>query len=309
MTQTDLRRGAAYAVLAGVFFSTMGALVKLTTGQLSTEMAVFLRNLFGLVTLSPWLLRLGISGLKTERAGSHLLRASLGLSAMYCFFYTFHHLPLATAMLLNYSAPIFLPLIAMLWLQEKPGVWVYPGALIGLAGVGLVLNPGTSGLLSMAGVIGLLSGILAAFAMASVRRISSTEPASRIVFYFTLLGVLLSGAVAALRWQTPAPPMLLIMFAAGVCATLGQLALTRAYSLGAAAQIGPLTYATVLFAALWGWGLWGENLTPGFMLGALLIVGGSTLALRGAPEPEGIPEELLPEELIAADLSHGRHGD
>ncbi|MGH8530271.1 MAG: DMT family transporter [Nevskiales bacterium] len=297
------------AVLAGALFATMGALVKLTTGRMPTEMAVFLRNLFGLAMLTPWMLRLGAPGLKTQRYGGHLVRAVFGLTAMYCFFYTFHHLPLAQAMLLNYSAPVFLPIIAYLWLKERPGAAVYPAALIGLAGVALVLNASTIGLSSVAGIVGLASGIFAALAMAGVRRITNTEPTSRIVFYLTLHGAVLSGIPMLWRWQNPTGLDVLIMLGAGVSATLGQLFLTRAYSLGSAAQIAPLTYTTVVFAAIWGWLLWDEALSSSFAFGALLIAIGGTLALRASPKPAPIPEELLPEELLDADLIHGRHGD
>lgn len=306
MRVTNLRRGVLYAVIAGALFATMGALVKLTTGRMPTEMAVFLRNLFGLAMLAPWMLRRGSSGLRTARYGGHLVRALFGLTAMYCFFYTFHHLPLAQAMLLNYSAPVFLPLIAYVWLRERPGAAVYPAALIGLAGVMLVLNADAAGLASVPALVGLASGVFAALAMAGVRRITDTEPSSRIVFYLTLHGAVLSGIPMLWRWHTPATLDLLIMLGAGVSATLGQLALTRAYSLGHAAQIAPLTYTTVVFAAIWGWLLWDEVLSSGFALGALLIAIGGTLAVRASPRPQPIAEEhLLPEELLD-DLAHGR---
>lgn len=309
MPATDLRRGVAFAVVAGALFATMGALVKLTTGRMPTEMAVFLRNLFGLAMLTPWMFRLGWPGLKTQRYGGHLIRAVFGLTAMYCFFFTFHHLPLAQAMLLNYSAPVFLPIIAYLWLKERPGTAVYPAALIGLAGVALVLNAGAAGLASVAGLVGLASGIFAALAMAGVRRITDTESSSRIVFFFTLHGVVLSGIPMLWRWHNPAGLDVLIMLGAGISATLGQLFLTRAYSLGNAAQIAPLTYTTVVFAAIWGWLIWDEALSSTFAFGALLIAIGGTLAVRATPKPAPIMEELLPEDLLSADLGHGRHGD
>lgn len=302
-----LRHAACFGVFAGLCFATMGALVKLTTGHISTEMAVFLRNSFGLLILSPWLLRIGIQGLRSQRPGGHLLRASFGLAAMYCFFYTFRHLPLAQAMLLNFTAPLYLPLIAAWWLKEKPGPWAYPAAMIGLLGVAIVLRPGSgNSLVSFAGFIGVLSGLLAAFAMASVRRLSSTEPATRIVFYFTFLGALLSGFPQLALWETPSPNMLLVMFGAGICATLGQLSLTRAYTLGTAAQVGPLTYTTVLFASVWGWLLWNEQLDKFFIGGSLLIVFGSWLAMREHPQAAEVPEAPLPPELIQEDLAYGR---
>src|SRR5690349_17761617 len=118
---SGLRRGALYAVASGACFAVMGAFIKLASRELSNEMVVFFRNLFGLCLLAPWLLlRSGVAGLRTQRLPGHLLRAAFGLTSMYCFFYGIAHLPLAEAMLLTYSMPLFIPFIAWIWLGERP---------------------------------------------------------------------------------------------------------------------------------------------------------------------------------------------
>lgn len=305
MNQNPVLRAAGYALIAGLGFASMGALVRLAE-SVNTPLAVFLRNAFGLIILLPWLLRPGLSGLGTTRPLAHLMRAGFGLAAMYCFFYTFRHLPLAQAMLLNYSAPLYLPIIAWLWLKEVPGPWVYPGIVIGLAGVGVLLGADVNGLWGLAGFVGLLSGILAAAAMACVRNLAATEPTTRIVFYFTLLAALLSGSSVPFTWQTPHWQGVALLAAAGGCATLAQISLTRAYALIPAAQVAPMTQFTVLFAALWGWLLWHESLHWNFYAGALLILLGSTLAQRGSRQPAAVADELLAQEMIDADLQHGR---
>ncbi|MES1940186.1 hypothetical protein T5B8_08083 [Salinisphaera sp. T5B8] len=270
---TDLRRGALLAVAGAGAFAVVSACVKLVGGELPNPVVVFFRNLFALVVLLPWLARRGPSAvsMRTARPGMHLLRAATGLGAMYCFFYALSQMPLASAVLLNYSQPPFLPFIAWLWLGERPATRIFPAVLIGFIGVLLILKPGL-GWQGPAGLAGLAAGILAATSMAAIRRMSDTEPTVRIVMYFSVLGTLVSALPAIAAWQTPTPGQWLALFGAGSIATAGQLLLTRAYSLAPAAHIGALIYTTVLFAALIGWIFWQE--TPDLLsaLGAASVI-------------------------------------
>ncbi|MGB1580965.1 MAG: DMT family transporter [Nevskiales bacterium] len=282
MALSNIAQGAGFAIGGGAAFATMGALIKIASPSLNTEMVVFLRNFFGLIALLPWLYRIRMPSLKTERFGGHILRAAFGLSAMYCFFYAIHHMPLANAVLLNYSAPVFAPVIAYYWIKEKFSFWTYPAVSLGFVGIIFILHP-TVAFLTAASMVGMLSGILAAIAMISIRRMANTEPATRIVFFFTTFSVLLSSIPLLWAWQTPHPLALMSMLGAGIFATLGQLSLTKAYALAPAAQIGSLIYSAVVFSAIWGWLIWDENLDRSFLIGTLLIATGSLLATLKPP--------------------------
>lgn len=269
--QHNLQRGAAFAVAAAAAFAAMGAMIKFAAAELPNTVVVFLRNGFGLLMLAPWLLRPGLRGLATRRPLAHLLRAAVGLSAMYCFFYAIAHLHLANAVLFNYSQPLFIPFIAWLWLNERPPARLFPAVAIGFVGVALILKPDT-GLVSPAGLVGLASGLLAATAMVAIRRMADTEPTTRIVFYFTVFGTLISAAPAAATWQWPDGDAWLAMAAAGAFATAGQLLLTRAYTLAPAAHVGSLIYAAVVFAAAFGWLFWHEVPDSLDALGTALVI-------------------------------------
>jgi drug/metabolite transporter (DMT)-like permease len=122
--------------------------------------------------------------------GLHLLRAAAGVTAMYCFYYAIANIPLADAMLLKLTAPIFMPVIAVLWLQERVTGTLALGLCVGFIGVTVVLDPSLDehGLaVSPIALIGLLGGVLAALAKVTVRRLSRSEPTTRIVFYFALI--------------------------------------------------------------------------------------------------------------------------
>lgn len=276
-------RAVLYVLGAAAAFSTMSALIKSASGDLSTEMLVFLRNGFSLLFLLPFLARLRIEGLRTKVLHLHLVRATFGVAGIYLFVYAITHLPLGEAVLLNHTSALFVPFIAFLWLGERLTRLVGVALVIGFVGIALILKPG-SDFSSFGTLVGLCSGFTTAFAVVTIRRNAQTEPYQRIVFYFFTLATLVSAVPALLNWQAPTLRQWLMLGTAGMFATLGQLGATKAYALAPATRIGPYTYVSVVFAALWGWGLWGE--TPDILSvgGAILIAIGGALALpRVAP--------------------------
>lgn len=281
----DRSRGALLVVFAALMFACMGATVKTITAQLPNEMAVFFRNMFGLIALLPWLLRGGTAALATRRLRHHLLRSLAGLSAMYCFFYAITHMQLAEAVLLNYTAPLFIPFVAFILLREPITRGTLWAGIIGFCGIALILRPG-AGLFTLTALVGLASGALAALAVVTVRGMSDTEPAPRIVLYFSTLSTAVSAVPLLWSWQTPEPALWGLFAAAGIFATAGQLFLTRGYALGPAGQIGPFTYSAVPFATALGWLLWSERPGALSMGGALLICLAGILALRSGHPPE-----------------------
>ncbi|KPV40106.1 hypothetical protein AN478_08110 [Thiohalorhabdus denitrificans] len=279
----DPRRAAGYIVASAFMFALTGATVKAASAHLPYTEVVFFRSFLGLVALAPWLIRGGMAGLRTEHPGLHLFRGLTGLAAMYCFFYALGHLELATAVLLNYSAPLFIPFIAALWLGEpvpRALRWAIP---IGFVGIALILQPG-KGMLEPAALLGVIAGVLAAVAFVAVRRLHASEPTTRIVFYFGVISTLGSALPLPWTWQTPEPALWALLAAMGICATGGQLLLTRGYAYAPAAQVGPFTYTVVVFSAVVGWVVWGEVPGTPAVFGALLVIlaGGLAIRERGA---------------------------
>ncbi len=264
---------------AGLAFAVLGVCVKAASETLTTAQVVFLRAFVGLLFLLPWVWRAGWRQLATARPGAHLARGTLGVAAMFAFFYALDHLTLAEAVLLSYTTPLFTPLVARWWLREPLSRRLWAAVGIGFLGVAVVLRPEAEGWPAAAWV-GLAAGALAAGALVVVRAMSDSEPPLRIVFYFSLVSTLVS-----LPWAWRAgldfeATGVVWMVVGGAVASLGQWLLTQAYASAPAAVVGPFTFSTVLFAALLGWGLWGERLDQWTALGGLAIVIGGVLALR-----------------------------
>lgn len=216
--------------LSALFFALMGGLIREASSTVNNETVVFFRNLVGVLFFLPLALTRGIGPLRTRRPLSHLLRTTYGLGGMYCYFYALAHLPLTDAMLFSYAAPVFTPLIAHLWIKEPLTRRMMVATLVGFLGVLLVARP-SGAVVAPIALVGIASSLMAACAFVSIREMSDSEPAYRIVFYFALFGTLFSAVPLAWAWQPLNGQELLLLLGAGLFASLGQLTMSQAYAL------------------------------------------------------------------------------
>jgi drug/metabolite transporter (DMT)-like permease len=275
----NLRRGALNMLMSAALFAGMSAAVKAASQELPNSVVVFFRNAVGLLALAPWLVGPAAPRLATRQLPGHLLRGLGGLAAMYCFFFAIGHMALADAVLLNYSLPLFLPVIERVWLKEPLPRGLGRPLAAGFLGVLLILRPGP-GVFRPVALVGLMSAVFGALAQVGVRRLTRTEPVIRIVFYFALIATLASSLPLAWAWRAPRPATWAVLLATGVLATAGQISLTRAYSLAPAGRVGPFIFTGVVFAGLLDWALWGTLPGALSLLGGLLVTAAAILALR-----------------------------
>jgi len=265
-------------------FAVMGALIRTASVDMPNEMIVFFRNLFALFFIIPiFIAKNSLHDIRTEKPLLHILRSAAGLCAMYCYFYALARMKLAEAVLLSYTSPLFIPLIALLWLRESIHRVVRFAVVIGFFGVVLILKPGLA-IFQVVSVIALIAGVFASVAMTTIRKMSESEPPGRIVFYYTLLSTLISAIPIIWSWQTPRQPTLLVMLMVGFVAMIGQILMTRGYSAAPAARVGPFIYSTVVFATLIGWIFWDESLDIFSWIGAILVCIAGIIATRQADD-------------------------
>jgi len=278
-----LRRGelgAGWMVVAAVFFALMGVFVKAGAQSFNSIELLFWRTLIGTLVLAVGIRARGLS-LATPHWLGHVKRSFVGYLSMSALFYALTHLPLSTAVTLNYTSSLFFSLICVVKLKDRLS---RPAALalgLGFLGIVLLLRPTFSSEQWLAGVIGLLSGVSAGFAVFQVRELGQMgEPSWRVVFWFFAIASLF-GAV----WLLVGPGFSPIgwsnvgsLLGVGICGMLGQLAMTMAYKVGSKYLVASFAYLTVVFSALLGVVLWGDALGVDAVLGMLLIVGSGLLA-------------------------------
>jgi drug/metabolite transporter (DMT)-like permease len=263
--------GALCVLSASLIFAVLGAVVKVVSLSLTNEMIVFFRNFCSLFFILPWIwYSHPPGGVRTALFSLHLLRSMAGLGAMYCFFYVIGRLQLSESFLLMSTAPLFIPIIAYVWIREPVEHKVRGAIIIGFVGIILILKPGI-GVFQPIAFIGLGAGLMGAVAMVSIRRMSSSEPTIRIVFYFTVFGTLISAIPLIWLWQSPKREIWWLLVLMGLLAAVGQFLLTKGYSLAPAAKVGPFSYSNVVFAMFLGWLLWGESLDSLTWIGAFLV--------------------------------------
>lgn len=276
-------RGSLWMIVAGLLFACMGVFVKLGLKYFSGAELVFYRSLFGVAVIFLVTRKMGLS-IISHHWKIHVSRSLAGFSGMMLFFYTISVLPLSTATTLNYTSPLFLAILTVVVLKERPGPLLVIALAIGFAGIVMLLRPTFSENQLGAGLLGLVSGLMAAVAYLTTRHLGSLgEPAWRVVFYFTLVSSI-GGAV----WTTidgfheVGGQGFLLLLGMGVCGTLGQLAMTRAYREGHALTVGSFAYSTVVFTSLLSMLFWREMLSVGSWLAIVLIIASGVLAARSA---------------------------
>jgi len=278
---------SSWMLVAAALFALMGVLVKHASGTFSPAELVFYRSIFGLVAIwgviaihhrQPW------APLATHHMRAHFLRGLSGFSALVLFFYAIARLPLATAVTLNYTAPLFLAALSAWWLHERHGRGLVAAVLLGFVGIVLLLRPQVQQQAWLPALAGLVSGMLAATAYVNVKQLGKLgEPEWRVVFYFTLLATVGGGAWMAMAgYHRPQAGDWPWLIGIGVTATLAQLALTRAYHRGRTLIVGALAYTTVGFSAVYGVVLFGEHLPLMAWIGMAVVALAGILAVRAS---------------------------
>lgn len=282
--------GPFWMVLAGLAFAIMGVFVKLSSQQFSTAELVFYRCGAGLLGIGSVVFAQGKS-VRLDRVGLklHLSRSISGFIALMLYFYAITHLPLSTAVTLNYTSPIFFVLVMTLHQRRWPSAPQLCSVALGFIGVVLLLQPTLSSEQWLAGLLGLGSGILASIAYLNVSELGKHgEPEWRTVFYFSLVSTLGAGVWMLLQPQSLHWPSLndwAGLICMGAAATFAQLSMTRAYRKGRSLVIVSLAYLTVAFSTLFSALIWGDTLSPLSLFGMVLIVaagiwGGATRLQR-----------------------------
>ncbi len=298
----SIRVQALWMLLASLLFATMGVCIKFASVHFNSFEIVCYRGMVGVVFLIGLTRLRGVS-LRTQVPMMHVWRSVVGVISLTAWFYAIATLPLATAMTLNYMSSVWIATFLLggaLLMQGRNAPIKQQGPLFlavlaGFGGVAMMLRPTLAQDQVLGALVGLLSGIFAAFAYLQVTALSRLgEPESRTVFYFSI-GAVLAGALGMVftgvsAWHWPSALWLLPI---GLLAVLGQLCMTRAYASGATLVVANLQYSGIVFAGLYSLTVFGDRLPLIGWLGmGLIIVSGITATvLRTRAVPNAPAEE------------------
>ncbi len=265
-------RAAALMLGSTVFFALMVVAIRLASATLHTFEIAFFRNFFGLLAAAPLILRHGPGFLKTTQFPRYLFRCVIGICSMLAGFWAIGHLPLAQAVSLSYSTPLFVTLAAAAMLNEQVRARRWTAVVLGFIGVLIIVRPGTSQF-TVDAMIAVLAAVMSALVAIQIKQLSNTEPADRIVIYTTLLWVPMSLVPALAVWEWPQGITWVWVIAAGVLGTGGHMLWTRALKLGEVSALTPISFMQLPVVALFGWLLFDETLDAWTLVGAGIIFG------------------------------------
>lgn len=265
-------RGALWVILSGFLLTVMGAMVKEMAKDIHSFQVVFFRCLIGAITLVPFIMSAGVNALKTRRPFLLLARTLVGTLGMFCVFYSFQNMPLAEAVAIIFSRPLFAVALAVPFLGEVVGWRRALAAGVGFAGVLIMVRPGSAAFDPVA-LVALLGAFTAGAIAIIIKQLSRTESTTTIVIWFAITGAIVSLIPAITVWVWPTPAQWAWLTAIGVIGIAGQAALTRGFGTGETSFVTPFDYSRLVFATIIGIVIFAEVPDIWKAVGALVIVG------------------------------------
>lgn len=273
--------GFLLIVLASAFFATMHNTIRFVTAGEGVHPfeAAFFRNLFGVIVFIPWLLKNGFSGFRTKHFGMHLGRAGLNSMSMLSWFTALSLMPVADATALSLMGPVFVALLAIVFLGERVGPRRWLGISLAIVGGLIIIQPGFSEVGTGTWLI-LFSAIVVSCSKLMAKVLSDTESAATIVANLTFLMVPISLVPALFVWQTPTLEQLAFLALIGVFGTIGHLLFVQAYKLADISLVEPAIFTRMIWAALIGFLLFSEFPDLWTWIGGAVVVVGTTYIAR-----------------------------
>ncbi|EIL94298.1 DMT family transporter [Rhodanobacter spathiphylli] len=255
-------------------FALMAVCIRLASAQLHPFQITFFRSGFGALFALPLLHGHGWQLLRTPRLGFYIVRCVLGMGGMLAGFWAIVNLPLAEAVALSYSSPLFVTIGAVLFLGEVVRMRRWSAVVAGFIGVLVIVRPGSDAFTG-GSLVALLAAALTGAVTISIKSLTGSEPADRIVLLTTLLWIPLSLPAALSVWQWPHAGTWPWLVLSGALGTGGHFCWTRALRLADASLLAPFSYLQLLIVALLAWWIFGEPLDRHTAAGAAIIIAAS----------------------------------
>ncbi len=285
-------RGAVFVTVGALLLTCMAILVKFLGSRLDSFQILFFRSFVGLLFILPLAFKQGWGICRTKIPMMHMTRGGIGILGNFCFFYSITHLLLADSMALQFSRPLFMIVLAAAVLHEAVGFKRGLATLVGFAGILVMTRPfglgGGPASLDLGVLVGALGAFFGALVVVAIKQLSKTESTTVIMFYYAFWGAIFSLIPALLVWQTPTWAELGWLILVGFFGIVGQTCITRGVSMADTTVVLPFDYLRIVYAAVFGFLLFGE--VPGVWsaAGALIIVASTLyiLTLEAKAKPK-----------------------
>jgi drug/metabolite transporter (DMT)-like permease len=282
-------RSVALILVSMFCFALVDALAKSVALAYPANEVTFFRMLFGLLPAMAVCLRGKplAARLRHMDVRGQTLRSLTLLGASGLFFAGLPYMPLSIAVAIAYSETLLVIVLAPLLLKEVLKPRDALAAVVGFAGVLFVVHPNGVQVNWPGPVLLLSSALCGALSIIQIKRIRATDDSSTTVLYFTVVGTIVTGLSLFFAWRTPSFDALARMALLGAFATAGQLLMTTAFRQADAGALAPYNYTSIVWAALFGYVMWGETIGAMPLFGIALIVGSSIAVAMRRKQEEG----------------------
>ena len=274
--ESHLGLAIAYIVLACFSYTILGICVKQAIPSTPIPIILFIRFLCLLVCILPFMGPINASTFKANRPWLLIIRGGLGVVGIAFMFYALKDIPLATAILLCNTDPIFIPFVFLLWHGTKIVSKLYYGILLGLVGVIFILHP-TQGYLQYGAFLALAGGMMRAVTLSMVRVATKSDKTQTIMLYFSIAGTVVALLCSLAYWHHPGLWAWGWMIGTGLSSFVFQLGIVKSFSYAPARIMGPFSYLAVVFAAIADWFIWGIGMTWYVGVGIIFVILGAIL--------------------------------
>ena len=279
----DVPRGIILMIVATVLFASASAASKWLVAIYPVGEVLFLRSLSSFLACAVVMLPVtGLSVFVTRRPLDHLARGLSQSISQAALLLAFSLMPLAGAVAINFSAPLFAALVSIVWLKERAGYVRGTALVVGFLGVLIVTNPGANSL-TLGALFALVNAVMYGTVTVAVRGMTRTESANTLVIWQLAVLAFFHSFLLVFGWRWPTPIEAAMLFGTGFINALGQWFWTKALHLAPAAAVTPFYYLMLVWALVIGFIVWGEVPTVSLLVGSSIVVAtGLFLFLREA---------------------------
>ncbi len=268
----DVPRGILYMAAATMLLALTSAIAKWQVAIYPVGEVMFFRSISSLIVCAAVVLPVtGFSVFATRRPGAHIAR---GLSQSISQTFTviaFSLMPLAGAIAINFSAPLWAALLSVLWLKERAGPARWAVLLTGFSGVLIVANPGVDSF-QIGALFALANAMMYGSVTVAVRGMTATESTNTLLMWQMVTIAILHSflLVFGFRWPTPVDAVMLGL--SGVANAMAQYAWTKALLLAPTTAVSPFYYLLLVWALVIGFFVWGDVPSIGLLIGSGIVV-------------------------------------
>lgn len=278
--QPNVLKGSLYAIGAFFFMAVFGIVTKVALEESSFFWVSFISYLTGTLALLPYVVKKGSKYLQSNHYRFLLGRAIFGTLASFCYTISIQYIPIVNGTLLFNTAPVFIPLLVVLFLKERIPTSTWFAVVIGFIGIIIIIKP-TAAIFTQSGnFIALFSGFTLAIAYLLMKLLTSTDPGVRIIFYYLGIGTLIQIPALFFLHDLPTIKSCYYAIAAGFLLLSAQLALVNGYKYASAPQIGIYQYLSVVFVGLFDFLIWGVVPNEMDIIGILLVIIAGIIIIR-----------------------------